>query len=143
MNTKIVGLAILAGLGIVVTVLALEKFEIISLSEKKEPTFDVDAWSMVTSYRGEDGHGESILEIMNAILDEKYVNPDVLLEGESFVEWLSYKVPSQGDNVYQVDYTIRTVLENRQYTWYVDKISGKITSGNDAAQELLDQVNNS
>lgn len=131
----------MAGLAATVSVFALEKYEIISFAEKKEPGFDVEAWTMVTSYRGEDETGDSILDIMNAIIDKNYPDPEVLLQGTSFVEWTSKKDSSRGDRVYQVDFLIDTVIEKRSYTWYVDKTTGKISSGNLPAQELLDMVN--
>ena len=142
MKTKQIGIAILIALSITVVFFGLLKFEILEFPlEEKEPRFDVEAWDLVTSYNGDEEEGETILDIMKVISEETYPDPDVLLNTDAFVEWRSFKEPSRGNDVYQVDFFIDTVKEVRKYVWYVDKNTGEVSSGNDAAQELLDQVN--
>lgn len=142
MNTKLIGIGILISLSIVVVIFGALKFNFLELPvETQEPVFDVKAWNIVTSYKGTDGQGQSILDIIKSINEKTYSDPNVLFEGTSFVEWRSFKEPTLGEDTYQVDFFIETVKETREYIWYVDKSTGQISSGNDAAQELLDQVN--
>ncbi len=142
MNTKLIGIGVLIGLSIVVVIFGAVKFNLFEMPiAEEEPLFDVEAWSYVTSYNGKDGQGQTILDIIKSVNEEMYPDPNILLNGTSFVEWRSFKESTLGDDVYQVDFFIDTIKETRQYIWHVDKSTGEISSGNAAAQELLDQVN--
>ncbi len=142
LNTKLIGVGVLIGLSIVVVIFGALKFNLLELPiAEEEPLFDVEAWNNVTSYNGIDGQGQTILDIIKSINDETYSDPNILLNGTAFVEWRSFKEPTLGNDVYQVDFFIDTAIETRNYIWHVDKITWEISSGNEAAQELLDQVN--
>ena len=142
MNTKVIGIGIIAGLAILVGVFGAMKFDLLDFPiESEEPKFDFEVWNNVTSYSGADAQGQTILDLVKAKNHEMYSDENILLQGSSFVEWRSFRESSLGEGVYIVDFFIETVQETREYIWYFDKTTGEITSGNDAAQVLLDQVN--
>jgi len=112
LNTKLIGIGVLIGLSIVVVIFGAVKFNLFEMPiAEEEPLFDVEAWSYVTSYNGKDGQGQTILDIIKSINEEMYPDPNILLNGTSFVEWRSFKESTLGDDVYQVDFFIDTIKE--------------------------------
>lgn len=142
MNTKLIGIGIIAALSILVVFFGAMKFDLLNFPfEEEEPGFDFEVWNIVTSYNGDNGQGQTILDLVKVKNNEMYEDPNILLQGSSFVEWRSFKEPSLGEDVYIVDFYIETVQETREYIWHYDKSTGEITSGNEAAQILMEQVN--
>ena len=113
----------------------------LNFQEEEQPKFDVESANMLKSYKGQDGEGQSIIDILSSRILESYPEPDLITQSPAYVEWYSYKDESQGGDIFKVGLILQTFKEDSEYSWYVNKKTGEITAGNAAGQELLDQVN--
>lgn len=114
----------------------------LNFQEEEQPKFDVESANMLKSYKGEDGEGQSVIDILSSRILESYPEPELIAQSPAYVEWYAYKDDSQGEETFKVGLILQTFKEDSEYVWHVNKKTGEVTAGNDAGQELLDQVNN-
>ena len=106
----------------------------------EEPKFDFEALEILKEYKGQDGTGDNVIDIIANMVDEDYPDATVLLNNQTFVEWYSFDDETQGEDIIKVGRIFKTFKEDSEYFWYVDKFSKNITAGNDASQEILEKL---
>jgi len=107
----------------------------------EENTFDYDAVEVLKEYKGQDKTGEHVIDILDSMFDQDYPDLTVLLNNQTYVEWYSYDDGTQGENIIKVGRILKTISENSEHFWYVDKSLKNITAGNEASQEILEKLN--
>lgn len=107
----------------------------------EENKFDYDAIEILKEYKGQDGTGEHVIDILDTMFDEDYPDVSVLLNNRTYVEWYSFDDGTQGEDVIKVGRILKTFMEDSEHFWYVDKISKNVTGGNEASQEILEKLN--
>lgn len=112
-----------------------------NVPEDEQIKFDVESADMLKSYKGVDGEGESVIDILSSRILESYPQPELIAQSPAYVEWYAYADESKGEEIFKVGLILQTFKEDSEYVWYVNKKTKEITAGNEAGQELLDQVN--
>jgi len=112
-----------------------------NMPEDEQIKFDVESADMLKSYKGVDEEGESVIDILSSRILESYPQPELIAQSPAYVEWYAYEDESKGEEIFKVGLILQTFKEDSEYVWYVNKKTKEITAGNEAGQELLDQVN--
>lgn len=107
----------------------------------EENKFDYEAVEILQEYKGMDGEGEHVIDILDSMFDENYPDLTALLNNQTYVEWYSYNDETQGEDVTKVGRILKTFKEDSEYFWYVDKISKNVTAGNEESLKILEKLN--
>jgi len=127
------------GIGIGITIIVI--FFILNANETSElKSIDPEAIEMLREYRGTDGQGKSMRDILGEKFDEDYPDISVLNNSSGKIEWYAYEENFQGKILTRVGYVIQTFKEDNEYYWYLDKNSLTIIAGNELSQQLLDRL---
>jgi hypothetical protein len=130
-------IAIGGGIGAIIIVLFFALYN----NEIPEPkSIDPEAIEMLREYRGIDGQGKSMRDVLGEKFDEDYPDISVLNDSPGKIEWYAYEENFQGKTLTRVGYVIQTFKEDNEYYWYLDKNSLIIIAGNDLGQQLLDRL---
>ena len=116
----------------------LEQIEEIIVDE--EFLFDFEAHDFVRFYKGSDGKGAQIIDILNSRMFQNYPDINEIIASPHRVEWYNF-ADEENDEIVTVGFVFQTFQENSEYIWQVNKTAQSITAQNDASQEILDIVN--
>lgn len=91
----------------------------------------------VQNYKGRDGSGATLVEILAAGIEVSYPDEDILNHPKTYALWNT--LPNYGvDGSHLVTMSFRTYLEEVEYEWYVDENTGKVSAGNAISKLVLD-----
>jgi len=102
--------------------------------------FDFEAHDFVRFYKGSDGEGAQIIDILNSRMFQNYPDLNEISNNPHRVEWYNF-ADEENKELVTVGYAFQTFKEDSEYIWLVNKTNYSITAQNEAAQELLDIVN--
>ena len=130
-------IALGGGVGIAVIVIF---FTISEIEEPELESIDPEAIEMLREYRGPDGQGKSMRDVLGEKFDEDYPDISVLSNSPGNIEWYAYEETFQGKTLTKVGYVIQTFKEDNEYFWYLDKNTFQVIAGNDLGEDLLDRL---
>ena len=130
-------IALGSGIGIAAIVIF---FAIYDFEEPEPESIDPEAIEMLREYRGLDGQGKSMRDVLGEKFDEDYPDISVLRNSPGKIEWYAYEEQYEGQTLTKVGYVIQTFKEDNEYFWYLDKTSLTVIAGNDLGQDLLDRL---
>lgn len=93
----------------------------------------------VQEFRGTDGMGKSITELLRENIEEKYPKSE-LMNPDTEMGWHGYHADTRSRNDYKVYFTIQTPNEKSEYLWGITIVSEKVYAINPVFnnQEAID-----
>ena len=132
------------GTAIIIVVLAI--FALLSTTDSE--TIDNEAKDqrevaihLVQNFQGIDGKGSTIKESLEIRLVFLHRDNDILDDPDTKLVWAAFQKSDETDNIFEVFFHARTFLENTKYIFYIDLENGEVSSGNNEAKMILDNVN--
>ena len=118
------------------------------LTENFESNEQNIAWNLIKSYRGTDGDGYTLFELIIESTENQYPIVEIMKHSDTILEFnvknvsLDYidKIPSTG--WYEVKLTFETFDDLREYIWNVNIETEKIIPVNDGARKTMNVVDN-
>ena len=118
-----------------------EEFQQLTKLLESKKKFDFETHDYVRFYKGTDGKGATIVDVLNSRMYANYPDLEQITLNPHRIEWYNYIDEEKGKNFVIVGYAFETFKEKSEYIWEVDKTTKIITAKNAAAQEILDIVN--
>lgn len=117
---------------------ALEKILIENLESDEQNI----AWNIVKSYRGTDGMGSTLGEILLIQIENAYPNEKIFEHRDTIIEISAIPGPEFeiDDGIYQVTFSFKTYDNDRDYVWNVAIQTDEIFPINDGAKKMMDIV---
>ena len=116
---------------------ALEKILVENLESDEQNI----AWNIVKSYRGTDGMGSTLGEILLIQIENAYPNEKILQHRDTMLEISVLDIQEQKDvGFYEVKFTFQTYDDVREYIWNVNIETEEIISINDGARKMMNIV---
>ena len=94
----------------------------------------------VTSYKGTDDDGRTMLETIRYNINDKYSNEKIFGKKDTSVSL--QVIDGAKSNLHEVHFSFITHKENSEYIWQLDTDSGEITALNKKAKTILNTVDN-
>ena len=116
---------------------ALEKILVENLESDEQNI----AWNIVKSYRGTDGMGSTLGEILLIQIENAYPNEKILEHHDTIIEISATNAQGEiADYVYQVHFSFKTYDNDRDYVWHVNIQTDEIFPINDGARKMMNIV---
>ena len=98
------------------------------------------AWNIVKSYRGTDGMGSTLGEILLIQIENAYPNEKIFEHRDTIIEISAIPGPEFeiDDGIYQVTFSFKTYDNDRDYVWNVAIQTDEIFPINDGAKKMMD-----
>ena len=105
-------------------------------------TPEEQAVHFVQKYRGSDGKGNSVVEVVSSIVNLNYAGENISSNPSSRIGWtgLVHYDPNY-NNVWEVDFDLTTYRENTKIVFYANMDTHTIYPGDATAKNILDIVN--
>ena len=115
---------------------ALEKILVENLESDEQNI----AWNIVKSYRGTDGMGSTLGEILLIQIENTYPNEKIFEHRDTIIEISAIPGPEFeiDDGIYQVTFSFKTYDNDRDYVWNVAIQTDEIFPMNDGAKKMMD-----
>ena len=117
---------------------ALEKILVENLESDEQNI----AWNIVKSYRGTDGMGSTLGEILLIQIENAYPNEKIFEHRDTIIEISAIPGPEFeiDDGIYQVTFSFKTYDNDRDYVWNVAIQTDEIFPINDGAKKMMNIV---
>ena len=117
---------------------ALEKILVENLESDEQNI----AWNIVKSYRGTDGMGSTLGEILLIQIENTYPNEKIFEHRDTIIEISAIPGPEFeiDDGIYQVTFSFKTYDNDRDYVWNVAIQTDEIFPINDGAKKMMNIV---
>lgn len=102
---------------------------------------DKQAISLVQNYKGSNGNGLSIAQIITFIIVAAYPNENILDNPSTQHGWIALRDYDQQGNVWKVEFDFKTYRENVGIVWFVNMDTHSVYSGDTTAKNILDMTN--
>ena len=115
---------------------ALEKILVENLESDEQNI----AWNIVKSYRGTDGMGSTLGEILLIQIENTYPNEKIFEHRDTIIEISAIPGPEFeiDEGIYQVTFSFKTYDNDRDYVWNVAIQTDEIFPMNDGAKKMMD-----
>ena len=116
------------------------------LERKTTESLDNDeekyAWNIVKSYRGTDGMGSTLGEILLIQIENAYPNEKIFEHRDTIIEISAIPGPEFEihDGIYQVTFSFKTYDNDKDYVWNVAIQTDEIFPINDGAKKMMNIV---
>lgn len=105
-------------------------------------TSEQQAVDFVQHYKGSNGNGLSILQVVSYIVNIDYAGENIANNPSSSIGWIGLvHYDPNSSNVWEVDFDLETYRENTSVKWIVNMNTHTIYPLNNAAKNILDMVN--
>jgi len=144
MNKSIIGLAFLPVIAIILIISTgqnpEEPIPVATMEESAlslEDELEQKALDFVNNYRGQDGLGKTLDEIITTEVTITYPDENIISNLSKLGGSFAVKDFTEEGNFYEVHLFFETDREIIDYAFYTDLDTGKIVSGNERAKNLL------
>ena len=101
------------------------------------------ALDKIKSYRGTDGNGYSLIELIIESTKNQYTTEKIMKHSDTILEFTPRDIQeSMGVGWYEVKFTFETYNELKEYIWNVNIKTDKIIPVNDGARKTMNVVDN-
>ena len=101
------------------------------------------ALDKIKSYRGTDGNGYSLIELIIESTKNQYTTEKIMKHNDTILEFTPRDIQeSMGVGWYEVKFTFETYNELKEYIWNVNIKTDKIIPVNDGARKTMNVVDN-
>lgn len=105
-------------------------------------TSEQQAVDFIQHYKGSNGNGLSILQIVSYIVNIDYAGENIANNPSSSIGWIGLiHYDPNSSNVWEVDFDLKTYRENTSVKWLVNMDTHTIYPLNNAAKSILDLTN--
>ena len=127
--------------GLSVILESYERQEAAQIKESKlvELT-DRQVADLVKQYKGKDGKGDRLVDVLATLITIAYPNEQILDNPSSVVDWYAFPDLTKREGIYKVGFIFETYKEDTEYIWYVDTNTNRISAGNSGAKAILDTL---
>lgn len=110
-------------------------------SSSSDTTSEQQAIAFVQQYRGSNGNGYSISQIITLVVDIAYSGENILNNPSTEHGWTATKEYSENGNVWTVEFYFKTYRENIKIVWFANMDTHSVYSGDTSAKNILDIAN--
>jgi len=105
--------------------------------EKSVGLTDRQVADIVKQYRGEDGKGETLVELLAVLINTAYPNEDILDNPSTAFDWYAFEDFTKPSGIYKVGFIFQTYKDDIEYVWYVDMNTNTIFAEDGGARSVL------
>jgi hypothetical protein len=109
------------------------------IQNKTSTTLDKKITELVKFYRGDDGKGDTIVEVLTSKVGKKF-SIESIIDSSSEIGWYTVRDYTNED-MYTVGFILQTQNNIDEYIWKINKTDEKIVGVNKEAREILNIVN--
>jgi len=95
---------------------------------------------IVKQYKGKDGKGDRLVDVLATLINIAYPNENILDNPSSVVDWYAFEDHTKRDGIYKVSFIFETYKENTEFIWYVDIKTNNISAGTTNAKDILNTL---
>ena len=118
-----------------------QKEKVVQIKEPKSVELtDRLVADLVKQYKGKDGKGDRLIDVLATLITIAYPNEQILDNPSSVVDWYAFPDLTKREGIYKVGFIFETYKENTEYVWYVDTNTNRISAGNSGAKAILDTL---
>jgi len=114
-----------------------EEYQALITSPKTTLLTDRQVADLVKQYKGKDGKGDRLVDVLATLINVAYPNEQILDNPSSVVDWYAFPDLTKREGIYKVGFIFETYKEDTEYIWYVDTNTNRISAGNSDAKDIL------
>jgi len=122
---------------IIYTSVTLDSTDNDESEEESERLSDREVADLVKQYKGKDGRGDPLVDVLATMINVVYLHEDILDNPSTVIDWYAFEDLTKKDGVYKVGFIFKTYKEDVEYIWYVDTNTNTISAGSVIGKEIL------